>query len=106
METSTAFLFHCPRMAPPAERIRDIRQDIVLGRIQWDAFDDSFPNLRGALSKQLGIPSIDLKKVTVSVSVSIRPGTEASSVSLGQKYRFSQPPLRDFLYLNEGDFDS
>lgn len=40
------YLYHCPQMAPLAERIRAVRQNIVLGKIQWEAFDDGFPNIR------------------------------------------------------------
>lgn len=40
------YLYHCPQMAPLAERIRSVRQDLVPGDIRWEAFDDGFPNLR------------------------------------------------------------
>lgn len=40
------YLYYCPQMAPLAERIRAVHRDIVLGEIQWEAFDDGFPNLR------------------------------------------------------------
>ncbi len=39
-------LFACPQMADLAKRIKQEKDDLVLGNIEWHAFKDGFPDLR------------------------------------------------------------
>ncbi|MDJ0783614.1 MAG: phosphoribosyltransferase family protein [Desulfosarcinaceae bacterium] len=48
-----AYLFHCPQMAPLAEKIAAALPDVAREEIQWREFVDGFPNLEICRAKRL-----------------------------------------------------